>query len=54
MSNLSHHDGMLDCIEELEAKLDRYNDLVADKINLRSENAALKAKLAKALVEGEK
>ena len=34
-----------DRIEELEAKLARYDDLVADKINLRSENAALKAKL---------
>jgi uncharacterized secreted protein with C-terminal beta-propeller domain len=32
--------------KELEAKLARYADLVADKINLRSENAALKAKLA--------
>ena len=36
-------------IEELEAKLARYDDLVADKINLRSENSALKAKLAKAV-----
>ena len=36
---------MRDRIEELEAKLARYDDLVADKINLRSENETLKAKL---------
>jgi hypothetical protein len=36
-------------IEELEAKLVRYDDLVADKINLRAENVELKAKLAKAV-----
>ena len=34
-------------IKELEAKLVRYDDLVADEINLRSENETLKAKLAK-------
>lgn len=38
-----------DRIEELEAKLARYNHLVADKIDLQSENIALKAKLAKAV-----
>ena len=36
-------------LKELEAKLVRYDDLVADKINLRSENADIKAKLAKAV-----
>lgn len=39
-----------DRIEDLEAKLARYNDLVADKIDLQSENIALKAKLAKAVM----
>lgn len=34
-------------IEELEAKLARYDEVVGDKINLRSENEELKAQLAK-------
>ena len=42
-------EAMADRIEELEAKLARYDEVVGDKINLRSENEELKAELAKAV-----
>ena len=53
MSDLSHHDGMLDRIEELEAKLAEYKHVTSaidtQWAESQDEIADLKAKLAKAV-----